>query len=66
MTLEDRYVNEKEVAKLTGRSVFTLRNDRHLGRGFPYVKNFRQVRYRLADILNHMEGRKIQPRECQS
>ena len=35
---EKRYADEKEVAKIIGCSVQTLRNDRNLGRGFPYSK----------------------------
>ena len=55
-----RYLTEKEVSDLTGRSVQTLRNDRCLGRGFPYSKMGRSVRYRLTDILADMERTRIE------
>jgi len=56
-----QYVDEKEVSRITGRALPTLRNDRHRGRGFPYVKLGRSVRYRLTDVIQFMEGRKIKP-----
>ena len=59
MESKDKYLKEKEVAEITGRSVFTLRNDRFKQQGIPYVKNSRQVRYSLQDVLAYMEARKI-------
>jgi hypothetical protein len=37
-----RYITEVEVSKITSRALQTLRNDRHCGRGFPYVKLTKQ------------------------
>ena len=54
-----RYLTEQEVFKLTGRSLQTLRNDRYLRRGFPYIKIGRSVRYNLTDVIEFMESRKI-------
>ena len=54
-----RYINEKEVARITGRALPTLRNDRHRRRGIPYVKVGRSVRYNLEDVLEYMESREI-------
>ena len=42
---EKRFINENHVAGITGLSVQTLRNWRFLGRGIPYVKIGRYVRY---------------------
>lgn len=54
------YLNEKEVAALTGRSVHTLRNERHLRRGIPYYKvSKRTIRYRPQDVSGFMEARRI-------
>ena len=53
------YVNETEVARITGRKVQTLRNDRYLGRGIPYIKLGKSVRYSLGDIETFMESRKV-------
>lgn len=61
MDICDRYLNEHEVSKLTGRAVPTLRNDRCQCKGLPYVKAGRSVRYSLRDVLLWMEARKIEP-----
>lgn len=61
--LGDRYLNEHEVARITGRSVYTLRNDRSLHRGFPYVKISGSVRYSLRDVMDWIEARKVVPHE---
>jgi len=58
-----RYLTEQEVFKLTGRGLQTLRNDRHLRRGFPYIKIGRSVRYNLNDVIDFMESRKIKTDE---
>lgn len=58
-----RYVNEKKVAEITGFSLQTLRNDRHTGKGIPYTKRGRSVRYRLDEVLGYMEDGKIETRE---
>lgn len=54
------YLNEMEVAAITGRAVSTLRNERHLRRGIPYhVIGQRSIRYRLADVMAFMEAQRI-------
>ncbi len=54
-----KYVGEKEVSKITGRALPTLRNDRHNRRGIPYIKMGRSVRYSVQDVIAFMEGNKI-------
>jgi len=54
-----RYVDEKEVSRITGRAVQTLRNERFMGKGFPYIKVGGSVRYNLGDVIEFMEKRKI-------
>jgi predicted DNA-binding transcriptional regulator AlpA len=56
---QQRYIDEKEVSRITGRGLQTLRNDRHRGRGLPYIKMGRSVRYSFEDVINFMESRKI-------
>ena len=58
-----RYIEEREVAKILGLSVQTLRNRRFLGHPPPYVKFGRSVRYLLTDILAWAETHKVNPRE---
>jgi len=56
-----RYLTEKEVAEMTGLSLSTLRNSRFQGRGLPYIKIGRSVRYSLDDVVAYMESRKVVP-----
>ena len=54
------FLNEFEVSAITGRAVSTLRNDRFLRRGIPYLKvSKRSIRYRTPDVMNFMEARPI-------
>ena len=55
-----RYISEKEVAKITGRSLSALRSDRYKGQGIPYTKFGRLVRYSDSDVIKFMEARKIE------
>jgi len=54
-----QYLTEGEVSSITRRALQTLRNDRHRRRGIPYVKVGRSVRYKLDDVIDFMESRKI-------
>lgn len=54
-----KYVDERAVSQITGRALATLRNDRYVGQGIPYVKMGRSVRYRLDDVINYMESQKV-------
>jgi len=58
-----RYLTEVEVAEITNMSLSTLRNHRFLGRGIPYIKIGRSVRYNENDVYGFMESRKIQTSE---
>ena len=53
------WVNEKEASRITSRSLPTLRNERHLGRGIPYSKIGRSVRYKIEDIISFMEAGRV-------
>ena len=58
--LNKPYLTEKEVAELTGRALSSLRNDRFLRRGWPYLKiGKRAIRYRSQDIIQEMEKTRI-------
>lgn len=58
--LEKKYLNEKEVAAITGRAVSTLRNERFMRKGLPYLKvSGRSIRYKTEDVIAFMEGRRI-------
>jgi len=55
-----KYLNEKQVSEMTGLALPTLRNDRSLGRGLPYIKLRKSVRYNESDVIAYMERHKIQ------
>ncbi len=61
-----QYITEQEVSSITSRAVPTLRNDRHLNRGIPYCKISRSVRYKVQDVIDFMEAKKIQTEVQQS
>jgi predicted DNA-binding transcriptional regulator AlpA len=54
----DRWLSERETARLIGMSRAWLQRERVAGKGIPYAKLNRAVRYRLSDIVGWMEGRK--------
>jgi predicted DNA-binding transcriptional regulator AlpA len=56
----EKFINEKQVAEMTSLSVATLRNDRWLGPGIPYVKLGRSVRYSLEAVLNYMQAHTVE------
>jgi len=58
--LNKPYLTEKDVAELTGRALSSLRQDRFLRRGWPYLKiGKRSIRYRLKDVIDAMEKGRI-------
>ena len=58
--LEKIYLNEREAAALTGKSVCSLRNDRHLKRGLSYLRVGKSsVMYKTQDIIDFMEARPV-------
>ncbi len=59
-------LDEREAAETIGRAVQTLRNDRHNGRGLPYFKLGRLVRYSLDDIEKYVEARRIETQDSQN
>lgn len=56
-----QWLTEKEVAALTRLSLSTLRAHRFAGRGLPYAKLGRMVRYSASEVERYMEARQIFP-----
>ena len=54
-----RYLKEKEVAAITGFSVYTLQRMRFEHKGINYIKLGRSIRYKLEDVLAYMESHRI-------
>jgi predicted DNA-binding transcriptional regulator AlpA len=57
-----RWGTEKEAASLMAYGVQTLRNQRFRGEGPPYSKIGRSIRYKISDVIEFMESRKVVPR----
>jgi len=56
-----QYLTEKQVAEITGFALSTLRNNRFMQRGIPYVKVGKSVRYKLGDVIEFMDRIFITP-----
>ena len=63
MNESPRYVSEKEVSKITGLALPTLRNWRFKRIGISYSKVGRSVRYSMSDVLDYMDSRKVRTDE---
>ena len=57
----ERLLTDKETAKALSLSVQTLRNWRVSGKGPPYVKLGGAVRYREGDLLEWVDGGRVDP-----
>ena len=53
------FLTETQVSEITKIALPTLRNQRFRCMGIPYYKVGRSVRYRLKDVLQFMESRRI-------
>jgi len=49
-------LTEHDIARITRRSVASIRRDRRLGRGCPYKKIHGSVRYRSSDLKAWLES----------
>ena len=52
----------KEVAALLQTSEASLAQDRYLGRGIPYIKHGRLVRYLRADVARYLAANRSEAR----
>ena len=53
-------LNDKQVAKLTGRALQTIRNDRFNRTGISYVRVGRSIRYKVQDVLDFIKRNRIE------
>jgi len=60
MENQKKYITEKEVSEITSRALSTLRNERFLGKGIPYIKIGKSVRYKFDDVIEYMESRRVE------
>ena len=64
--MSKKYITEKELSIMTGRALQTLRNDRFNGRGFPYIKLGRSIRYDEEVAIAIMEQSKVETSSFQT
>ncbi len=57
-----RLLSPKQVADLTGISVATLAQWRYRGRGIPFLRIERLVRYDLADVESYLQRSRVEVR----
>ena len=57
--MDKQYLTDREVSEMTGIGLQTLRNQRSMMQGIPYIKLRRSVRYRLLDVIQYMDTRRI-------
>ena len=50
---------DTEVAEFIGVSPASLAQDRHRGRGIPYVRIGRRIRYLRSDVLAHLAENRV-------
>ena len=67
----DQYLNEKQVCRMMGVSLSSLRKHRGAGTGLPYSKLGSSVRYSKREIVEYMDKRRVVPaveaaKKCQS
>jgi hypothetical protein len=60
MENQKKYITEKEVSEITSRALSTLRNERFLGKGIPYIKIGKSVRYKFDDVIEFMESKRVE------
>jgi hypothetical protein len=63
MKQETTFYSDVQIAEIVGRAAQSLRNDRHQGKGLPYYRIGRSVRYKLSEVLSYMEQRRVDPEE---
>ena len=59
--MDQQYLNEKQVSQQYGWALSTLRNWRFMGRGPKYMKIYKSVRYKIADLEDFMSRHKVDP-----
>lgn len=57
---EPRYIDEKVLSQMSGLAVQTLRNDRSMRKGIPFIKLGRSVKYDLVDVMAYMQRHRVE------
>ncbi len=60
MDIQNEYLKESEVSKITRQALSTLRNNRFNRKGIPYIKVGKSVVYSKEDVIAYIESRRVQ------
>jgi hypothetical protein len=55
------FLSDLQLSKILSKSPQSLRNERQEGRGLPYYKIGRCVRYKLSEVMRILEGHRVEP-----
>lgn len=58
---QDKFISDVQLSKFIGKAAQSLRNDRQQGKGPPYYKIGRSVRYKFSEVLSYLESRRVDP-----
>ncbi|MBF0508049.1 MAG: helix-turn-helix domain-containing protein [Deltaproteobacteria bacterium] len=65
MTQRPQWLDDRQVAEMTGLGLQTLRNHRFTRQGMVYHKIGKTVRYRLDDVVRFMDAHRVDPAQAQ-
>ena len=60
--MEKKYLNKKDVFKMTGISIATLNRWIHLKKNIPFIKAGKRVLYDPYDVKKFMDENKVIPK----
>ncbi len=63
-TVEPVFLTPRDLAPRIGSSTQTLANERHAGKGFPYIKRGKSVLYFWPEIFEILRDSRIVPRQA--
>jgi hypothetical protein len=63
-TVEPVFLPPRELAPRIGSSTQSLANDRHMGRGLPYIKRGKSVLYFWPEVVEILRANRIEPRRA--
>jgi hypothetical protein len=63
-TVDAEFLSPKELARRIDGSTQSLANDRHKGRGLPYIKRGKSVLYFWPEVVEILRANRIEPRRA--
>jgi predicted DNA-binding transcriptional regulator AlpA len=57
--ITDQLIDTRQLSELLQIQTSTIEKARVMRRGIPYVKLGRSVRYKLSDVLSHIDSKRV-------